>query len=118
MPIFKRLWCVLNYRYSMILEYRYSLFLLLFFGSSIFRSLSASATFPLLSSLHAAAERKKKEEERRKKKEKERKKERKKEKNLNSLSLYNIYVYYMFVMAYCIYFKTLKRKCWNAFEIV
>jgi hypothetical protein len=103
----------------MILEYRYSLFLLLFFGSSIFRSLSASsATFPLLS-LHAAAERKKKEEER-KKKEKERKKERKKEgeKNLNSLSLYNIYVYYMFVMAYCIYFKTLKRKCWNAFEIV
>ena len=76
MPIFKRLWSVLNYRYSMILEYRYSLFLLLFFGSSIFRSLSASATFPLLSLHHAAAERKKKEEERRKRK-KERKKEKK-----------------------------------------
>ena len=99
MPIFKRLWCVLNYRYSMILEYRYSLFLLLFFGSSIFRSLSASsATFPLLSLHHAAAaERKKKEEERKKKEERERKKERKKrrvvEKKISTLSLFIIYMY-------------------------
>ena len=94
MPIFKRLWCVLNYRYSMILEYRYSLFLLLFFGSSIFRSLSASATFPLLSSRSTPrrAERKKKEEER-KKKEKERKKRRVVEKKISTLSLFIIYMY-------------------------
>jgi hypothetical protein len=71
----------------MILEYRYSLFLLLFFGSSIFRSLSASATFPLLSLHHAAAERKKKEEERKKKEERERKKRRVVEKKISTLFL-------------------------------